>query len=385
MKRAVIVGSGIAGLATALRLGMDGWDVLVLERSPARRSSGYMLSLLGSGFSAAERLGLVPALSKQALGVFTSVLVREDGRPKLTMPAAFAEAAMGSRTMALFRQDLETALYEAARDHAEFRFGTTATDIEQDGEQVKVTLSDGTTEIADLLVGADGVHSATRSAGFGSGHQAEMPYVVSAVPLAHPIADVPERSAVSFIGPGRSAAVINLGPGRSSAFFTYRAENPAQELEKGPVGALTAAFGDLSAGVPDALRSLEQDPSGVYFDSVSKVITPKWSNGRVVLVGDAAWCVTLFAGHGASLALAGGDQLGAALQKHGDDIPAALTEWEAGLRPEVAKRQAMAARGTYYYAPPSRFHVWMNTMMTRTMTLPGIRNLAQKGIQRQNS
>ncbi|GGU85980.1 hypothetical protein [Lentzea flava] len=142
-----------------------------------------------------------------------------------------------------------------------------------------------------------------------------MPYVVSAVALAHPIAVVPERSAVSFIGPGRS-----------SDFFTYR----SGELEKGPVAALTVAFGDLAAGVPDALRSLEQDP---------------------------AWCVTLFAGHGASLALAGGDQLGAALRKHGDDTPAGVAEWGAGLRPEVAKRQAMAACGTYYYAPPSCLHV----------------------------
>ncbi|GGU85985.1 FAD-dependent oxidoreductase [Lentzea flava] len=121
-----------------------------------------MLSLLGSGFSAAERLGLVPALSNQALGVFTSVLVPGGRQAEAHHAGRLRRSRDGLRTMALFWQDLETALYEAARDHAEFRFGTTATGIEQDDEQVKVTLSDGTTEIADLLVGADGVHSTTR-------------------------------------------------------------------------------------------------------------------------------------------------------------------------------------------------------------------------------
>jgi 2-polyprenyl-6-methoxyphenol hydroxylase-like FAD-dependent oxidoreductase len=384
MKRAVIVGSGIAGLATALRLGQDGWRTLVVERAPDRRSSGYMVNLLGVGYDAAERLGLIPALSDRALGLFTTVLVRADGQPKLTMPAAFAEAALGARTMAVFRGDLEATLYEAVRDDAEFRFGTTVSSIDQDADRVRVRLSDGTTEDADLLVGADGVHSATRTAVFGPDHQVDWPYVVAAFPLAHSVAGVPESSATTFIGTGRTAGIVNLGSHGSSAFFTYRCADPALELEHGPVDALRAAFGDLAAGVPDAIRQLEREPASAYFDRVSQVVMPQWSTGRIVLLGDAAWCVTLFAGHGAALALAGADQLGTALRQHSDDIPAALAEWEAGLRPEVVKRQKLARRGTYYYAPPTRFHVWMNDVATRTITLPGIRGLARRGIERQN-
>jgi 2-polyprenyl-6-methoxyphenol hydroxylase-like FAD-dependent oxidoreductase len=385
MKRAVIVGSGIAGLAMAIRLGQDGWSVLMLERASARRSGGYMLNLFGSGYDAAERLGLIPVLSGKALGLFTSVLVRADGRPKLTMPAAFAEASLGARTMAVFRKDLETALYEAARQHAEFRFGSTVAAVDQDADQVRVTLIDGTTEVADLLVGADGVHSSTRAMVFGPDYQIDMPYVVAAFPLGHPVDDVPESTATTFIGRGRTAGVINLGPERSSAFFAYRCEDPAHELERDPADALRTLFGDLAAGVPAAIRHLQKDPAGAYFDSVSTVVMPKWSNGRVALVGDAAWCVTLFAGHGASLALAGADQLGAALQRHGDDITAALDQWEAGLRPEVAKRQGMARHGANFYVPPSQLHVRRNELMARTMVLPGIRGLVQRGIQRQMS
>jgi 2-polyprenyl-6-methoxyphenol hydroxylase-like FAD-dependent oxidoreductase len=384
MKRAVIVGAGIAGLATALRLGQDGWRTVVVERAPARRSSGYMVNLIGPGHDAAEHLGLLPALSTYDLGPFTTVLVRADGRPKFTVPSAIAEAALGTRAMSVFRGDLESTLYEAVNDRAEIRFGTTVASIDQDTDQVRVMLSDGTTEHADLLVGADGVHSATRTVVFGSDFRVDLPYVVGAFPLTHPVAGVPESSATTFIGPGRTAAIVNLGPQRSSAFFTYRCADPAADLRRGPVDALDSAFGDLGGGVPDAIRHLEKDPAGAYFDAVSQVVMPRWSTGRAVLLGDAAWCVTLFAGHGAALALAGADQLGAALQRHNDDIPAALTEWEAVLRPEASKRQALARRGMLQYAPPSRFHVWMGDLTIRAITLPGVRGLVRRGIERAN-
>ena len=384
MKRAVIVGAGIAGLATALRLARDGWAPLVVERAAGRRSGGYLVNLLGPGYDAVERLGLRPALSERALGLFTTVLVRADGRPKYTVPAAVAEAALGPRTLTVFRGDLETALYEAVRDHAEIRFGTTVSAVDQDAGRVRVRLSDGSTEDADLLVGADGVRSATRAALFGPGHRADLPYVVAAFPLAHPMAGVPESSATTYIGPGRTAAIVNLGPRRSAAFFAYRCADPGRELDRGPVEALGAAFGDLAAGVPAALRHLADDPAGAYFDRVSQVVMPRWSTGRTVLLGDAAWCVTLFAGHGAGLALAGADQLGAALQRHGDDLPSALAQWEAGLRPEVVKRQALARRGMYQYAPPSRFHVWMNDVTIRAITLPGVRGVVRRAIEREN-
>ena len=77
--RIVIAGAGIAGLATALRLHRDGHRVLVAERAPARRTGGYLVNLLGPGFDAAERLGLVPALRERDQGIFTSLLVRADG------------------------------------------------------------------------------------------------------------------------------------------------------------------------------------------------------------------------------------------------------------------------------------------------------------------
>ncbi|MFE3754686.1 FAD-dependent oxidoreductase [Nocardia tengchongensis] len=384
-RRALIVGAGIAGLAAALRLHQQGWDVVVVERAPSRRSSGYLLNLHGPGYAAAERLGLVPALTRRDIGFFTSVLVHADGREKLRIPADVTEAAVGKRALSLFRGDLESALYDAVADFADIRFGTTLQAIVQAPGEVVVTLDDGTRLRGELLVGADGVHSRVRELVFGSEPEyfVDLGHMVGAFPLRTAPEQLPEGFGTTYIGPGRTAAVMNLGPERSSAFFTYRSPDPQAELSLDAGPALTRAFGDLGGGVAEALHQF--DPATVYFDSVGQIVMDRWSRDRVVLLGDAAWCVTVFAGYGAALALDGADRLGATLAAHGDDIPAALDAWETSLRPEVNKRQALARKGISRFAPPSRTHVWAGELMLRAIQLPGIRTLVRRSIQRANN
>lgn len=385
-RSAVVSGAGIAGLAAALTLHQAGWEVLVVERAAARRSSGYLVNVLGQGYDAVERLGVLPELAKQDLGAFTSILVKADGRKKLTVPVALAEAALGTRALTVFRGDLESVLYDAVCEVAPIRFGATVQAVTQDADGVEVALSDGTSTRADLLVGADGLHSGVREIVFGpeTEFRRDLGLVVGAFPLKRVPRDVPEAAGTTFIGPGRTAVVVNLGPGRSSAFFTYRTADPAAELMRGPARALTTTFSDLGGGVNDALNQLAANQVDAYFDSVSQVVMEPWSRGRVVLLGDAAWCVTLFAGYGAALAITGAEQLGAALAEHGDDVPAALAHWETRLRPEIRSRQALARKGTNQYAPPTKAHVWVRDLMLRAIQLPGIRSLFQHAVQRAN-
>ncbi|MFE3188358.1 FAD-dependent oxidoreductase [Nocardia sp. NPDC059240] len=384
-RRALVIGAGIAGLAAALRLHQHGWDVVVLERAPSRRSSGYLLNLHGPGYTAAERLGLVPALTRRDIGFFTSVLVHADGREKLRVPSEVTEAAVGTRALSLFRGDLESALYDAVADFADIRFGTTPQEIVQTPGEVVVTLGDGTRLQAELLVGADGVHSRVRELVFGSepDYFVDLGHMVGAFPLRTPPERIPEGVGSTYIGPGRTAAVMNLGPQRSSTFFAYRCPDPGADLSLGAEPALTRAFGDLGGGIAEALQQI--DPATVFFDSVGQIVMDRWSRDRVVLLGDAAWCVTVFAGYGAALALDGADRLGTTLAAHGDDILAALAAWESELRPEVHKRQALARKGIARFAPPSRFHVWAAEQALRAIQLPGIRTLVRRSIQRANN
>lgn len=386
-RRATIVGAGIAGLAAALGLHRQGWDVVVIEQAPGRRSSGYLMNLHGPGYDAAERLGLIPALAPRDIGFFTSILVHADGREKLRIPAAVTEAAVGTRAVSVFRGDLESALYDAVAEFAEFRFGATVRSIAQTPGDVEITFGDGTRLNAELLIGADGVHSRVRELVFGSESEyfVDLGHMVGAFPLTTPPADLPDGFGTTYIGPGRTAAVMHTGPDRSSAFFAYRCPAPGAELALGAAPALTRAFGDLGGGVAEALRQLDAEPDTAYFDSVGQIVMDRWSQGRVVLLGDSAWCVTVFAGYGAALALDGADRLGDALTAHGDDIPAALDAWETELRPEVKKRQALARRGISRFAPPTRAHVVAGDLMLRAIQLPGIRGLVRRAIQRANN
>ncbi len=384
-RRAIIAGAGIAGLATALGLHRAGWEVLVIERSPGRRSGGYLVNINGFGYDAAEKLGLLPALKARDIGWFTTILVRADGSAKFTVPAEIAQAAVGSRMVSVFRGDVETALYEKVSTLLPIRFGTVVEAVEQRADGVRVRLSDGGDELADLLVGADGLHSGVRRLVFGDADPVrDLGYLVCAFPLDRVPDELPESTGTTFIGPGRMAAVINVGPQRSSTFFAYHSTDPRAEAARGPAAALGAVFGDLGGGVGDALKQLESDSSPVYFDSVSQVVSDRWSRGRVVLVGDAAWCVTPFGGYGVALALAGADRLGDALGRGDGDIAAALADWESGLRAEVRKRQAMARKGAARFVPPSRFHVAMNEASMRAIGLPGIRSVLRRAIARAN-
>ena len=95
-----------------------------------------------------------------------------------------------------------------------------------------------------------------------------------------------------------------------------------------------------------------------------------WHQGRVVLVGDSAWCVTLFAGMGVSAGLAGADLLGTMLERHAGDAKQALTEWERALRPSMAGYQQRAMKQRKFFVPATRFQIAMRRVITHGMNKP---------------
>lgn len=370
--RAIIIGAGIAGLAVALRLRQAGWDSLIVERAPARRSGGYAVTFGGIGHDAAERMGILPDLRKKAFVTKELVYHRPDGRRRFSLTEESIAATMGDRAMNILRGDIESILYDKVRDHTEIRFATTPAAVEQDGHAVHVTLSDGTTEHADLLIGADGLHSATRALVFGPERDflLDLEHKVAVYMLdKRPAAIAPGTTGTLSSG-GRTVAVISVGDGRNVAFFGYRTgrDSPARD----PREALAEVYGDIGWVVPEVLAGMETADS-VYFDTISQVVAPTWSRGRVVLLGDAAWCVTLFAGYGSSLAVGGADRLGAALERHPGDLGAALAAWEAELRPEVDRKQRLGRRVKGVYAPANPLVLWLTQLPLRLAALPPVR------------
>ncbi|MFG3437143.1 FAD-dependent monooxygenase [Nonomuraea sp. NPDC047897] len=370
--RAVIVGAGIAGLAAALRLSQIGWDSLLIERAPQRRSGGYAVTFGGIGHEAAERMGILPELERKAFVTEELVYHKPNGARRFSLTRETIAATAGPRSMTILRGDIETVLYERVRDIAEFRFGTTVTAVDQDAHTVRVTLSDGTVEHADLLIGADGLHSATRALLFGPERDflLDLEHKVAVYMLdKRPAAIAPGTTGTLSSG-GRTAAVISVGDGRNVAFFGYRTRHAAPGEDAATQ--LRRVYGDLGWVIPEALDGLERADS-VYFDTISQVVAPTWSRGRVVLLGDAAWCVTLFAGYGSALAVGGADRLGTELERHPGNVAAALAAWEAALRPEVDRKQKLGRRVKGVYAPANPFLLWLTQLPLRLAALPPVR------------
>lgn len=361
-RRALIVGAGIAGLAIAVRLRRSDWDVIIVERAPSLRGGGYMIGFGGVGYDAAERLGLLPELRELQPAAVPLVYVDEAGHQRAVMPAEAQRAMLGDRMISLLRGDLEATLHRAL--DIEVRFGTSVTAITQDPGSVTATLSNGHTETVDLLIGADGLHSSVRAQVFGPEERYRHDFgygIATCLVDRAPDAIEPGRT-VSMESVGRGAGIYALRDGRSAAFFSFASDQLDADLQAGAAPTLRRIFGDVGWVMPELLASVEAADS-VYFDRISQIRMDRWTDHRVALLGDSAWCVSLFAGYGSSLAVGGADLLGNLLDDH--DIDTALRLWEEQLRPTVVGKQRLGRRASRLFVVPNETVRWLRFLTFR--------------------
>ncbi|MGK3201320.1 FAD-dependent monooxygenase [Amycolatopsis sp. MEPSY49] len=365
--RVLVVGMGVSGLATAARLHAAGWTPVLVERAPARRSGGYFVALFGAGKAAARRLGIDGALHDRA-GDRPPLTLARHGRVR----AGAGLADLPGKPWLMLRGDAEKAAYSALPDDVEIRYSTVPTAIEQDDGGVDVTLRDtaaGTsvTERFDLVVGADGLRSTVRSLVFGphAEHLHRLGYVVAAFEYDGTPAGLTPGQGATLLEPGRSMWVFAFADHNPTIMLTYRTDDVDAEFTEPPARRLRTAFGPEPLGrtLTDVLDHLETT-GDVLFDSVEQVRMRRWHRGRVVLVGDSAWCVTLYAGMGVSAGLTGADLLGTMLERH-DDLETALTEWERGLRPYLDHYQDGAFADRKIFMADTRLEVRLRRVLPK--------------------
>jgi 2-polyprenyl-6-methoxyphenol hydroxylase-like FAD-dependent oxidoreductase len=336
--RILIVGAGIAGAAAAAFLGRGGHDVMVVERSAGARSSGSPVDVRAEGLSAVRALGVDAALRAYDTGVRTLALIDGRGRTVTTI---------GMRTapedIEISRVDLARVLTDTAKDAADFRFDDTFTSLSPVDDGVEVSFANGGEERFDAVVGADGQHSATRRALWGTAgaprtRTAPMGLAIATLPLPLTIAD--PHVVEMHNEPGVSLTVHPAG-GRPGVAFIFRtATAPTVRAEQTEL--LRARYATTGWRAAEFLAALD-DADDMFFDDVQRVSTSSWSRGRVALLGDSASSLTIL-GNGSTTALAGAHALGLAFAES-TDIPAAFARYEHVVRPIVAKAQRGAGVG----------------------------------------
>ncbi|MBE1490646.1 2-polyprenyl-6-methoxyphenol hydroxylase-like FAD-dependent oxidoreductase [Plantactinospora soyae] len=372
-------------MAAAIRLHEAGWETVIVERSVARRSGGYFVLVYGAGVAAAERLGIGDAVPTLQYEDQKTNEVLGSGR---RMPGLGFEALARPPRMML-RGHVETALFEALPAQTQVRYSTTPTAIGQDEYGATVTLRNTetgaeSTEAFDLVVGADGVRSTVRSLVFGPHQQFLRPtgYMTAAALMREQVPGFLPHEGLAYTAPGRCAWTFPMvGESAPSIMFSYRTKNIDAEFRRSPAESLRRAFGRTSLGpvLGHMLHEYERADT-VLFDSADEVVMPRWHNGRVVLLGDAAACPTLFVGMGVSSALAGADLLGTMLEQHPTSLTRALFAWEARLRPFVEEQQSSLPLTQKLFLPPTLIDRVFRLLMF--VPLPAIGSIADWNIKR---
>ena len=373
--RTLVVGAGIAGMTVALELQRAGQEVTIMERRESLRSEGYMIDFFGPGYDVAERMGLHPAFSKIHYPVGHLVFVDERGnvRADLRYPRLRREI-FRDRHFKLMRGDLEAVLFQAIEGHVRMCFGTTPVTIDPASTMVSVKTNRGTSEYYDLVVGADGFRSRLRDLAFLAGESStiHLGSHAAAYVIDHPILGLTTDAFVSMSGPGFTAAAYPLRGGRTATFFLHRAATWLDDRSAAACRRELEATYRGRGWILDRLLDAFPGDGSVYFDDVGQIDTLRWSEGRVVLVGDAAGCVSLLAGHGASLAMFGAYVLVQELTNNLSDVPRALDRYEARVRPLVDSRQRIAARNMSWFLPRTRFGAKIRDQLSKTAVTPPI-------------
>ncbi len=377
-RKVLIVGLGISGMATAVRLHQIGWTPVIVERASARRTGGYFVGVFGSGRAAAQRLGIAEHLHDRRP---TGVAYDYDRKGNRRVGMSFDD--LPGDAWAALRSDIEDAAFKALPDSLEIRYATVPTAIDQYDGGVSVTLThtaDGTvsTENFDLVIGADGLRSTVRTLAFGphENYLHRLDHIIATFELPSKVSDLATEDGAWLIESGRSLIVYPFRDHTPTALFSYHTDDVDAEFTEPPAVRLRKAFGPKPLGrllteVIDAFENADE----FLFDSVEQVHIDSWHDRRVVLVGDAAWCETLYSGMGVSSSLAGPDLLGTMLGRYPDDLDRALRAWEHSLRPYISAYQGFGVKQRFFFVPGNPIELAFRQLMARARQIPLLKPL----------
>ncbi|MFE4543013.1 FAD-dependent oxidoreductase [Arthrobacter sp. NPDC056727] len=362
----LISGAGIAGSSAAYWLARRGWNVTVVEKATAIRSSGNPVDVRGGAAAIAREMGIWAKLREQATR--TERLVFVDRRGRVRAAIATRKSSDPEEEVEIARADLAAALLESVHGQAEILHHESVTRLRQDRGGVDVEFMQVPPRRFDLVIGADGLHSNVRRIAFGPEADFARGFAmfVGTLRTLMPVGD--PRTVVMYNEPGISLSVHPAG-GKPLAAFIFRSVQAFDHQDRqAPMRLLRHSYAHAGWLSPQVLAEWET-ADDVYFDAVTRIRVPRWNNGRIGLLGDAADCLSLL-GEGSSNAIVAAKTLSDALKSHPDDYSAAFAAYENTHRKQLRPYLRGATPASHFLVPASAAGLALRNTGIRLATFP---------------
>jgi len=347
----LIAGASFAGLAAAFWLRKLGYSVTVVEIATSIRKGGTPVDIREGVIDVVRRMGLLDRIAAHGLAPRSMEYLDAHGIP-VAMQASDADLRDGYE---IERDVLLDILFQEVQPDVEFLFGNSISAFRQFPEEVAVTFANGEQRSFSLLLGCDGTHSAIRKMCFGeeSSFSVFLENYFSLTIVQKLL--IAENTSQLFNIPGKAVMLTAYNNKTDIAFCFFSETEIAydrrdREQQK---HIMRQHFEHEQWRIPELLEELGRCDD-FYFDKLCQIRMASWSQGRVALVGDAAYCPSPAAGLGGSMAILGAAALADALEHHPDDLGRALREYDRSFRPTVQEIQRGAVEfGLELFIPRS--------------------------------
>lgn len=329
LKRIVVIGAGIGGLSAAIALRKAGYSVVVYEQTPRFAEAGAGLSLWANAVKGLRKLGIEETLSCSRI---TSGEIRSwKGATLQHSPMQSLERKLGAPAIAIHRADLHRILLAALPDQS-VQIGKAFVGFEQSKKSVAVFLSDGSTLETDLLIGADGIHSAVRRQAFPNVQPRYAGYAAwRGVTIVR--GNVEYNQSIETWGRGARFGIVPIGGKRIYWFATANlpaGQRPGLEQRKKD---LIERFHGWHSPIEALIQGTS--PADILYNDICDLEPlPTWSIGRVTLLGDSAHATTPNLGQGACQAIESAIILARCLMQE-RELTQALKRYEAVRQPRT--------------------------------------------------
>ena len=382
--RILVSGAGVAGPTLAYWLLRHGFTPTLVEIAPQLRTGGYIIDFWGAGFDIANRMGMLPSLRPYSYLVRELRAVDERGRIAASIPTDGFFRMTHGQFLSIARGDLAACIYATLDGKVETLFGDRVVRLEQSEAGVEVGFAARPARHFDLVIGCDGLHSGIRQLVYGDDSQFEKYLGVKVAAFrAEGYAPRDELVYLLHTAVGRQIARFSLRGDRTMFLFTFEDHDPSLPPTLAEQKALLRAkFGGMGWETPQILDALDGSHS-LYIDRVSQIhmgpAADSWSRGRVSLLGDAAFAVSLLAGQGTALSMIAAYILAGELRRADGDYKRAFAQYQARFGPFILGKQNAAPRLAGFFAPRSRLALFLRNQGMKLMRLPGVANFAFRG------